>query len=80
MGIEEAFCEDKGIPTGTGDCCAPKLLNYAARNRLKPIGISEFFFGRENKSETRKHGEFYPSCKIKCEPILGFMLCGLEDM
>lgn len=80
VGIEEAFCEDKGIPTGTGDCCAPKLLNYAARNRLKPIGISEFFFGRENKSETRKHGEFYPSCKIKCEPILGFMLCGLEDM
>ncbi|MGB3267174.1 MAG: RluA family pseudouridine synthase, partial [Microcoleus sp.] len=25
------------IPTGTGDCCAPKLLHYAAANNLKPL-------------------------------------------
>lgn len=78
--IEEAFYREKGIPTGTGDCCAPKLLNYAALNNLKPLGISEFYFGLETRSGTRKHGEFYTSCEIKCEPILGFMLCGLEEL
>ena len=76
--IKGAFYKEKGIPTGTGDCCAPKLLNYAALNNLQPVGISEFYFGLETKSGSRKHGEFYSSCDIKCEPILGFMLCGLE--
>ncbi|MCM8525281.1 MAG: hypothetical protein NE327_02115 [Lentisphaeraceae bacterium] len=80
VSVQEAFYLDKGIPTGTGDCCAPKLLNFAALNNLKPLGISEFYFGLETKSGTRKHGEFYSSCEIKCEPILGFMLCGLEDL
>lgn len=68
---------DTGIPTGTGDCCAPKLLNYAARNNLTPLGISEFYWGKENRSGTKQHGTFYPPCTDKCQPILGFMLCGL---
>ena len=66
-----------GIPTGSGDCCAPKLLNYAIQNNLKPLSLAEFYWGKENKSKTRKHGVFYSSCKEKCQPILGFMLCGL---
>ncbi|MFA7369556.1 MAG: hypothetical protein WC334_07935, partial [Kiritimatiellales bacterium] len=69
-----------GIPTGAGDCCAPKLLNYAALNGLKPLGLSEFYWGKENKSGARKHGEFYPACAEKCQPILGFMLCGIENI
>ncbi len=76
--LYDAFYKPKGMPTGTGDCCAPKLLNHAAKNNLKPISIAEFFYGKQNVSKTRSHGEFYSSCKGKCEPILGFMLCGLE--
>ena len=68
------------IPMGVGECCAPKLLNYAALNGLKPLGLSEFYWGKENKSGTRKHGEFYPACAEKCQPILGFMLCGIEEI
>jgi hypothetical protein len=75
--ILNVFCEERGIPTGTGDCCAPKLLHAAAQNGLTPLGLSEFYFGRENKASTRFHKEFYPSCKNKCQPILGYMLCGL---
>lgn len=63
-------------PTGTGDCCAPKLLHYAASNGLKPKAIAEFFWGRENTSQSRQHGVFYPACASKCQPILGFLLCG----
>ncbi len=67
-----------GIPTGVGDCCAPKLLNHAALHGLNPVGLSEFYWGKESKSGTRQHGEFYPVCAEKCQPILGFMLCGLN--
>jgi len=66
------------IPTGTGDCCAPKLLNLAARSNLVPLGLAEFFWGRSNRSGNRQEGRFYPSCAEKCAMILGFMLCGLE--
>ncbi|MBG0788946.1 MAG: hypothetical protein H0S80_00440 [Desulfovibrionaceae bacterium] len=65
-------------PTGTGDCCAPKLLGFAALNGLTPMGMAEFFFGRANRSGSKEHGRFYPSCLDKCGRILGFMLCGLE--
>ncbi len=76
--LREAFIGNKGIPTGTGDCCAPKLLDFAARNNLRPLGISEFFWGRENKSGGHQHARFTSSCAEKCQPILGFMLCGLK--
>jgi len=66
-----------GIPTGAGDCCAPKLLNAAARQKLVPQSIAEIFWGRTNRSGTRRQGIFYTACKDKCQPILGFMLCGL---
>ncbi len=77
-GLARAFLEP-GIPTGAGDCCAPKLLNHAARNNLLPLGLAEFYWGRENRSATRKHGRFYPPCLSKCRPLLGFLLCGLEE-
>ncbi|WP_338814874.1 RluA family pseudouridine synthase [Bernardetia sp. Wsw4-3y2] len=65
-------------PAGAGECAAPKLLHYAYKNNLKPIALGEFWWGQSPKSEIRKHKEFYPSCRNKCEPILGFMLEGLE--
>lgn len=73
--LAQAFQLKKGIPVGTGDCCAPKLLNYAATHGLKPLSIAEFFWGKETASGHRVEGEFYASCEEKCQPILGFMLC-----
>ncbi len=77
--LEEAFKPTKGIPTGTGDCCAPKLLNEAAKQGLKPKGLAEFFWGKENSSGTKLHRHFYSCCETKCQPILGFLLCGGTD-
>ena len=78
LAMGEAFLGPGGMPTGTGDCCAPKLLATALRLGLTPLGLSEFYWGRENRSGTRTHGSFSPACPEKCAPILGFMLCGLE--
>ncbi len=78
-GLDEIILGDTGIPTGTGDCCAPKLLNHAAKNGLIPLGLGEFFWGKENRSASRQHGIFYGACREKCQPILGFMLCGLQE-
>lgn len=74
--LSKAFNIKKGIPNGTGDCCAPKLLNYAAKNNLKPISIAEFYWGKSPLSGSKVEGEFYSSCSDKCQPLLGFMLCG----
>jgi tRNA pseudouridine32 synthase/23S rRNA pseudouridine746 synthase len=66
-------------PAGAGECAAPKLLHYAFEQNLKPIAMSEFWWGQSPKSEIRKHKQFYPACKSKCEPILlSHMLKGLE--
>ena len=77
--LPDLFPEGTGIPTGTGDCCAPKLLNHAARNDLQPVAIAEFYWGKSNKSHTRHEAQFYPACTDKCGPILGFLLCGINQ-
>ena len=74
------FQAKKGTPTGAGDCCAPKLIHHALQHELIPLGMAEFYFGRENRSKTKQHGHFYSSCNSGCAPILGFMLCGLEGL
>ncbi len=65
-------------PAGAGECAAPKLLQYAYLNHMKPICMAEFWWGMSPDSEVRIHGHFYPACKSKCEPILGHMLNGLD--
>ena len=65
-------------PGGTGDCCAPKLLQYAYQHHLKPVCMAEFWWGPSPKSEIRQHGQFYPACRGKCKPILTWMLQGLD--
>lgn len=65
-------------PAAAGECAAPKLLQYAYLNKLQPIAMAEFWWGESPKSEIRKHGQFYPACRGKCEPILGHMLEGLN--
>ncbi len=67
-----------GIPNGAGDCCAPKLLNTAAGQKLIPKSLAEIYWGKTNRSGTRRQGKFYTACLEKCQPILGFMLCGIE--
>lgn len=76
--LEEIFI-GRGMPTGTGECCAPKLLHHAACLGLRPLGLAEFYLGRRNRSGTRRSGRFYAPCAGKCRPILGFFLCGLEE-
>lgn len=76
--ILEIF-QSQGIipPGGTGDCAAPKLLEHAFRNGLKPVAMGEFWYGRSPATAVRTHGHFYPSCTSKCGPLLGFMMRGL---
>lgn len=64
-------------PAGAGECAAPKLLQYAFLHGLKPISMAEFWWGASPASEVRKHKQFYPACRGKCEPILAHMLQGM---
>lgn len=64
-------------PSGAGECAAPKLLQYAFLNDLKPVALAEFWWGQSPPAEVRVHGRFYPACRQKCAPILSHMLCGI---
>ena len=65
-------------PAAAGECAAPKLFQYAYENGLKPIAMAEFYWGISPTKEVRKHGQFYPSCRSRCEPILEHMMQGLN--
>lgn len=65
------------IPTGTGECCAPKLLHYAATHNLKPLAMAEFWWGAPSTNGDKIQGEFYPACAERCQPLMGFLLSGL---
>ena len=71
---------DSGLtpPGGTGECAAPKLLEYAFRNRLKPLAMGEFWYGKSPDTAVRTEGHFYPSCTSKCGPLLEYMLKGMQ--
>jgi tRNA pseudouridine32 synthase / 23S rRNA pseudouridine746 synthase len=66
-----------GLPTGTGDCCAPKLLHYAATHHLKPLAMAEFWWGASS-TQDKIQGEFYGACAERCQPLMGFLLSGLR--
>ena len=61
-------------PAGAGECAAPKLLQYAYRHTMKPLALTEFWWGESAKYHLWKHGHYYAPCKEKCAPILAHML------
>ncbi len=75
--LREIFA-DVQPPAGAGECCAPKLLQYAYRHGLRPLCMAEFWMGTSPKDEIRREGQYYPACQSKCKPILSWMLQGLE--
>ena len=62
-------------PTGTGDCCAPKLLDFAFKNNFSVKSMAEVFYGKNNKF--RVNGKLCEPCDERCALILPEML-GLE--
>lgn len=76
----DIFKEHRGCipPAGAGECAGPKLLQYAYLNNLSPLAMAEFWVGESPVGEVRRDGCFYGACKSKCEPILTYMLQGLD--
>lgn len=66
------ICGKKLPPTGTGDCSAPKLIDFAFNNNLKIISLSEVYYGKDNA--TKVSGKKYPPCEERCALILPAML------
>lgn len=67
-------------PSGAGECCAPKLLQYALAHGLKPITLAEFWVGAPSKKEIRQEGRYYAPCAGRCGPILRHMTKGLREL
>lgn len=78
--LVEIFHDFKGTlpPAAAGDCCAPKLLQYAYQHHLRPVCMAEFWWGDSPQAEIRHHLEYYPACRSRCLPILTWMMQGLD--
>lgn len=78
--VRQIFADERGTepPAATGECAAPKLLQFAFKNGYRPVAMAEFWWGKSPEGEVRHHGSFYPACHSKCEPLLNFMLQGLD--
>lgn len=77
MGLKEIFSR-RAIPSGAGECCAPKLLQAAYQLCLEPLAMAEFWWGTSKPDHYREPGAFFAACHNKCYPILGHMLKGLN--
>lgn len=67
------ICTNNFPPTGTGECCEPKLLNYAFKNNLQPLSMAEILFRRDEKIEEQDI-KAIPPCDERCSLILPSML------
>lgn len=65
-------------PSGSGECCEPKLLQYALTHHIQPFCIAMFWWGKSPETDIRHHQHYYPACSSKCKPILHWMLQGLN--
>ena len=75
---EEGLAPSLLPPSGAGECCEPKLLQYAFLHGYKPISMAMFWWGSSPKTEVRQNGYYYPACNGKCKPILEWMLEGVD--
>ena len=78
-GMESLEMRETLPPSGAGECCGPKLLQYAFTHGLQPLALAEFWVGAPSRTEIRREGVFYAPCSGKCVPILRWML-GNEGM
>ena len=61
------------VPTGTGDCCEPKLLSYCYSIGKKPSSMACFFYGKGSF----EHKAFSVPCDSRCKKLLPLIL-GLD--
>ena len=79
--------------TGVGECCAPKLISWAAQLGVEPLGLAECQFTpthddvRPPRAQlvTSKSVEggslsFYEPCEPRCQPLLPFLLRGEREV
>ena len=55
-------------PTGTGECCAPKLLSWCYQLQARPLGLTEFWW--DGSLNQDKSLSFHLPCLQRCAPIL----------
>lgn len=75
-GVARALPEIVGhdaVPSGTGDCALPKLLDAANQRGVAVVGVAEAWWGPPHGA--RRHGALQAPCVERCAPLLGHLLC-----
>ncbi len=64
--VRQIFADERGTepPAATGECAAPKLLQFAFKNGYQPVAMAEFWWGKSPEGEVRRHGAYYPLFQV----------------
>jgi hypothetical protein len=73
-GIAEFFF---GTSQQTQQARDPKALSEA---KEKARGVETSSRTKQVSTLVKNDGVFFDACELRCQPVLGFMLCGLQDM
>ena len=77
-----ASTEAEGSASGHGatpTCCAPKLLQYAIRYSIRPIGLAEFERHEPSSGRRQQSWRFVGPCQPHCVPLLPALLCWMGE-
>mgnify|MGYP000638803365 CR=1 FL=1 len=55
-------------PSGAGECCEPKLLQYAYLHQMRPRSIAMFWWGHSPKKRCAITASTYPPCTCAAAP------------
>jgi hypothetical protein len=74
VGIAEIFV---GTSQQTQQARDPKALGEA---KEKARGVETSLRTKQVSTLVKNDGVFFDACELRCQPVLGFMMCGVQDM
>jgi hypothetical protein len=77
VGIAEVFF---GTSRQTQQARDPKSLLNAVTTKTDPAAATISGRSKQVKTLVQNDGTFFDACTLRCQPVLGFLLCGLDNM
>ena len=76
VGIAELFF---GTSQQTQQARDPKALSSEAKEKVQVRGVETPSRTKQVSALVQNDGVFFDACELRCQPVLGFMMCGLQD-
>jgi Asp-tRNA(Asn)/Glu-tRNA(Gln) amidotransferase C subunit len=77
VGIAEFFF---GTSQQTQQARDPKVLKSEAKEKARGVETTSSSRTKQVSALVQNDGVFFDACELRCQPVLGFMMCGVQDL